>query len=112
MLWSTLRKKYMDQGPSCIKDEQVWEELVHNILTKVEKIDPITAEHYLVMKYVRQYYLEKKRAPSVKEICTLTEFSMDKFLGLFPDWPHTLFNIDRIVCIVLGLPCWNIKNLE
>ena len=106
---SSIRRKYMAKGQACIRDEQIWEQLVYRILTKLENIDPVIDEHYLVMKHVRTYYLEKGRAPSVKEICTLTGFSMDKFFGLFPDWPHTLFNIDCIVCAVLGLPSCNVE---
>ncbi|MBS3970859.1 MAG: TusE/DsrC/DsvC family sulfur relay protein [Clostridia bacterium] len=107
---SLARREFMIKGPTCVKDEQIWEQLVHEVLTHLEKVERVTDEHYIVMGHVRKYYLEKGRAPSIFEICTLTGFSMKQFLELFPDWPHTLFNIDFIVCTVLDLPLWNIEK--
>ncbi|KUO66353.1 MAG: hypothetical protein APF84_18170 [Gracilibacter sp. BRH_c7a] len=106
---SSIRRKFLAKGTSCITDEHIWKQMVYKVLTKLEKISPVTDQHYLVMRYVREYYLKKNRAPSVKEICTLTGFSMAEFFALFPDWPHTLFNLDCIVCTVLGLPYWNFE---
>lgn len=106
---SFIRRRYLAKGPSCIHEEKIWDQLVSDVLTKLEGIDPVTSEHRLVLSYVREYYLNKKRAPSVREICSLTGLSLDKFFSLFPDWPHTLFNIDCIVCTVLGLPFWNVE---
>ncbi|MBZ4688116.1 MAG: dissimilatory sulfite reductase related protein [Clostridia bacterium] len=104
---SLIRRRYLAKGPRCIKDEKIWDELVNDVLTKLENITTVTSEHHQVMSCVRKYYLDKERAPTVREICSATGFSLDKFFDLFPDWPHTLFNIDCIVCTVLGIPYWN-----
>ncbi|NLW25667.1 MAG: hypothetical protein GXY91_10615 [Clostridia bacterium] len=104
---TTFRRHYLSMGCQCVKDENKWKEMVHDVL-KRENIMP-TPEHYKVLDLVRYFYLEKERAPSVKEICEYNGLSFSEFFSLFPDWPHTLFIIDSIVAIVLDIPIWNVE---
>lgn len=105
-----LRRNYMAKGMSTITDKKIWNKMIFDILTKLEGADEntITSKHYEVLEYVRKYYLEKKRAPSIEKICSMNGLTVAEFLSLFPDWPHTLFNIDAIVCTIMGIPYWNI----
>jgi len=109
MLKSTIfRRHYLAMGPRCVREEEVWQKLVDDVL-KREGISPVTPNHYQVLAQVRTYYLEKERAPSVKEICSNTGLSLGDFFALFPDWPHTLFIIDSIAAVVLDIPIWNVE---
>lgn len=106
------RRRYLAMGSRCITEEDVWHELVQDVL-KREGITPVTSDHYKVLLNVRNYYLEKKRAPTVREICSNTGLSFGEFFALFPDWPHTLFIIDSIVAVVLEIAIWNVEfNLK
>ncbi|MFZ5754812.1 MAG: TusE/DsrC/DsvC family sulfur relay protein [Bacillota bacterium] len=108
LLGSQLRRRYLAIGPDCIKEDSLWEEMVQEILKK-EGIETISPRHRQVMDYVRKYYLEKERAPSVRELCSLTGLSLGEFFALFSDWPHTLFFLDSIVSQVLGIPVWQVE---
>jgi sulfur relay (sulfurtransferase) DsrC/TusE family protein len=105
ILGSQLRRHYLSLGPDCIRDEKIWQEMVESILSK-EGIAPITPRHRQVMSIVRKSYLERERAPSVRELCTLAGLTLSDFFALYPDWPHTLFIVDSIVSQVLGIPIW------
>lgn len=105
---TTFRRRYLGMGPCCVKEDKIWDELVQDVL-KREGIKPITNDHYKVLTQVRTYYLERERAPSVREICSQSGLSLADFFALFPDWPHTLFIVDSIVAVVLGIPVWNVE---
>ncbi|KJS81770.1 MAG: hypothetical protein JM58_16190 [Peptococcaceae bacterium BICA1-8] len=109
MLKSTIfRRRYLSMGARCIKDGEIWKQVVQDVL-KRDNINPITSRHHDVMNCVRKYYLEKERAPSVVEICEFTGLTLKDFFSLFQDWPHTLFITDSIVSLVLGIPVWNVE---
>ncbi|CAA7603306.1 DsrC-like domain protein [Acididesulfobacillus acetoxydans] len=103
ILSSAVRRHYLSLGPVCVKDENIWDEMISKILVK-EGIAVITSEHRKVMAAVRTSYLERERAPSVKEICELTGLTLSAFFNLYTDWAHTIFVIDGIVSTVLGIP--------
>lgn len=76
-----------------------WNEKVAVILAKVEEgLDELTAEHWAVIKYIRQYYLEKDLAPMVRKVCQTTGFSLKKIYELFPSGPA------KGACKLAGLP--------
>ncbi|ATW27521.1 TusE/DsrC/DsvC family sulfur relay protein [Candidatus Formimonas warabiya] len=109
ILGSQIRRHYLYLGAICVEDEKIWQEMTECILTK-EGIDPITPRHREIMAFLRQYYLERQRSPSVREICAQTNSTSGDFFALFSDWPHTLFVINSIVSQVLGIPFWHTEQ--
>lgn len=78
---------------------QEWDEKVAQILAKKEEgIDNLTEDHWAVINYIRNYYLEKKLAPMVRKICKTTGFQLKYIYQLFPSGPA------KGACKVAGLP--------
>jgi dissimilatory sulfite reductase related protein len=76
-----------------------WTEETARLLAKAEEgLDELTAEHWAVVKFIRQYYLEKNLAPMVRKMCQATGFPLMKIYDLFPSGPA------KGACKVAGLP--------
>lgn len=76
-----------------------WTEDTARLLAKAEEdLDELTAEHWAVVNYIRQYYLETKLAPMVRKMCQATGFPLMKIYDLFPSGPA------KGACKVAGLP--------
>jgi len=78
---------------------QDWNEKIAQILAKKEEgIDNLTEDHWAVINYIRNYYLEKNLAPMVRKICKTTGFQLKYIYQLFPSGPA------KGACKVAGLP--------
>jgi tRNA 2-thiouridine synthesizing protein E len=76
-----------------------WSEETARLLAKAEEgIDELTPEHWAVVKFIRDYYLEKNLAPMVRKMCQATGFPLMKIYDLFPSGPA------KGACKVAGLP--------
>ncbi len=65
---------------------------------KEEEIEKLTDEHWAVINYIRQYYLENNIAPMVRKLCKNTGLSLKKIFELFPSGPA------KGACKIAGLP--------
>jgi len=65
---------------------------------KEEEIEKLTDEHWAVINYIRQYYLENNIAPMVRKVCKNTGLSLKKIFELFPSGPA------KGACKIAGLP--------
>jgi tRNA 2-thiouridine synthesizing protein E len=82
-----------------IQDPDLWDEAVARELAKQEEgIDEMTEDHWKVVKYLRNYYLEFKIAPMIRKLCKDTGFNLQKIYALFPSGPA------KGACKVAGLP--------
>jgi len=82
-----------------IQDPDLWNEQVARELAKKEEgIDLMTDEHWKVVHYLRNYYLEFKIAPMIRKLCKQTGFPLQKIYELFPSGPA------KGACKVAGLP--------
>jgi TusE/DsrC/DsvC family sulfur relay protein len=78
---------------------QEWDEDVAKFLAKQEEgIDSLSEEHWKIIKYIRDYYLEKQLAPMVRKICQTTGFTLKHIYELFPSGPA------KGACKLAGLP--------
>jgi len=78
---------------------QEWDEDVAKLLAKQEEgIDSLSEEHWKIIKYIRDYYLEKQLAPMVRKICQTTGFTLKHIYELFPSGPA------KGACKLAGLP--------
>jgi TusE/DsrC/DsvC family sulfur relay protein len=67
-------------------------------LAETEGVDELTEEHWKLVKYLRDYYLEYGVAPMIRKLCKATGFKLNKVYELFPSGPA------KGACKVAGLP--------
>lgn len=76
-----------------------WDRKVAEHLAKKEEgIEVLTEDHWAVVRYIRNYYLEKNLAPMVRKVCKNTGFQLRYIYQLFPSGPA------KGACKVAGLP--------
>jgi TusE/DsrC/DsvC family sulfur relay protein len=76
-----------------------WNETVALALAKAEEgLDELSEEHWKVIHYIREYYLEKNLAPMVRKVCKNSGFSLKHIFELFPSGPA------KGACKLAGLP--------
>jgi len=81
-----------------IQDPSVWDEAVAVDLAKTEGVDNLTDEHWKLVKYLRDYYLQYNMAPMIRKLCKETGFKLKEVYDLFPSGPA------KGACKVAGLP--------
>lgn len=92
-------KKYQLNDDGFMQEPEEWSEEVANVLARAEEgLDNLTKEHWAVINYIRQYYLEKNMAPMVRKLCKNTGFSLKYIFELFPSGPA------KGACKLAGLP--------
>ena len=76
-----------------------WNEEIALVLAKEEEgLDELNEDHWAVIRYIRDYYLEKKLAPMVRKICKTTGLPLKVIFELFPSGPA------KGACKLAGLP--------
>ncbi len=76
-----------------------WNEEIAVFLAKKEEgLESLTEEHWKVINYIRNYYLENKLAPMVRAVCKTTGLPLKKIYDLFPSGPA------KGACKIAGLP--------
>ena len=94
------------KGKTCETNEEgflvhpeEWNEDIAAVLAEeAEGIENMTPEHWAVVNYIRQYYLENQLAPMVRKICTTTGIQLKAIYELFPSGPA------KGACKIAGLP--------
>ena len=81
-----------------IQDPAAWDEGVAADLAKTEGVADMTDDHWKVVNYLREYYLEYNMAPMIRKLCKQTGFKLDKIYELFPSGPA------KGACKAAGLP--------
>lgn len=81
-----------------IQEPDKWNEAVAKDLAKNEGVEEMTEEHWKVVNYLREYYVEFGVAPMIRKLCKSTGFKLNKIYELFPSGPA------KGACKVAGLP--------
>ena len=82
-----------------LTNPEEWNKDLAEFLAKEEEgIEDLTEDHWALVDYIRNYYLEKKLAPMVRKLCKNTGFQLKYIYELFPSGPATG------ACKVAGLP--------
>jgi len=81
-----------------IQEPDKWNKEVATDLAKTEGVDEMTDEHWKVVDFLREYYLEFGVAPMIRKLCKSTGFKLKKIYELFPSGPA------KGACKVAGLP--------
>ena len=81
-----------------VANPDVWDEKIAIALATTESVDNMTENHWKIVKYLREYYLEFGIAPMIRKLCKQTGFSLKEIYELFPSGPA------KGACKVAGLP--------
>ena len=81
-----------------IQDPDSWDEAVAKDLALTESVSEMTEDHWKVVNYLREYYLEYNMAPMIRKLCKETGFKLKEIYDLFPSGPA------KGACKVAGLP--------
>jgi tRNA 2-thiouridine synthesizing protein E len=76
-----------------------WSKDAAEVLARAEEgIEDLTADHWVVVEFIRSHYLDKGAAPMVRKMCQATGFPLKRIYELFPSGPA------KGACKVAGLP--------
>jgi TusE/DsrC/DsvC family sulfur relay protein len=93
------KKKVEVSEEGFLVHSEEWSREVATLLAKKEEgINTLTEDHWAVIDYIRNYYLEKNLAPMVRKVCKNTGFQLRYIYELFPSGPA------KGACKVAGLP--------
>ncbi len=81
-----------------IRDPTLWDEAVAKSLAVTEAVEELTEDHWKVVNYLREYYLEFNMAPMIRKLCKSTGFKLKEIYELFPSGPA------KGACKIAGLP--------
>ena len=81
-----------------IQDPEVWDESLAQALAETEGVSAMTDEHWTIVKYLRNYYLEFGVAPMIRKLVKETKTPLKQIYELFPSGPA------KGACKVAGLP--------
>jgi len=92
------RKIKLNEEGFMLKPEE-WNEEIAQALAKAEEgLENLTEDHWIVINYIREYFLEKNLAPMVRKVCKNTGFPLKYIFELFPSGPA------KGACKLAGLP--------
>ena len=81
-----------------IQEPELWNEEVAAALATSEGVNDLTEDHWKVVNYLRNYYLQFGVAPMIRVLCRETGFSLGYIYDLFPNGPA------HGACKYAGLP--------
>lgn len=81
-----------------IQEPDVWNEQVANALAATEGVQEMSEDHWKIVNFLREYYLEFGSAPMIRKLCKSTGFKLKEIYDLFPSGPA------KGACKVAGLP--------
>ena len=81
-----------------LQEPDRWNKDVAAALAKTEGVEDLTEEHWQVVNFLREYYLEYQVAPMIRKLCKSTGFKLNKIYELFPSGPA------KGACKIAGLP--------
>ncbi len=81
-----------------IQEPDRWNDAVANALADTEGVQDMTDDHWKVVNYLREYYMEYGVAPMIRKLCKATGFKLKEIYDLFPSGPA------KGACKVAGLP--------
>ncbi len=70
-----------------IQEPDKWNKSIAEDLAKTEEAYPMSEDHWKVVNYLREYYLEFGIAPPVRMLCKTTGFDQKTIYQLFPSGP-------------------------
>ncbi len=81
-----------------IQQPELWNEAVAEALAATEGVNEMGKEHWKLVNYLRQHYLDFERAPMIRKLCKQTDLTLKRVYELFPSGPA------NGACKVAGMP--------
>lgn len=81
-----------------LQQPELWNEDVAQLFASAEGIAEMTPEHWAVVKYIRDYWVEHGTAPLIRKITQTTGINLRTIYHLFTSGPA------KGACKVAGLP--------
>jgi tRNA 2-thiouridine synthesizing protein E len=81
-----------------MQEPDLWNKDVAAALATTEGVDDLTEDHWKVVEYLREYYLQFGVAPMIRKLCKQTGYNLKTIYALFPSGPA------KGACKVAGLP--------
>ena len=81
-----------------MQEPERWDKEVAAALATTEGVDALGDDHWKLVDYLRNYYLQFGVAPMIRKLCKETGFDLKKVYQLFPSGPA------KGACKVAGLP--------
>ena len=81
-----------------ITKSDVWTKEIAQILAESQLPEGLSDDHWRVVNYLRQYYLEFKSVPPVRKLARDTGISLRELKVLFPD------GLTKGACRIAGVP--------
>ncbi len=75
-----------------------WDRNVGRLLARDVVPEGLTEDHWKIVEYLRQYYLEFGIVPPIRKLCRDTGYSLTRIYELFPA------GVARGACRVAGIP--------
>ena len=80
-----------------MQEPDKWNEEVAKALATTEGVNEMTTEHWKLVNYLRNYFLQFGVAPMIRKLCKETGYDLKKVYALFPSGPA------KGACKVAGL---------
>ncbi len=81
-----------------LQDPDLWDEEIAEFFAKEEAIPELTEEHWKVINYIRDYYLQFGIAPMIRKIGKACDMPVKHMYQIFPT------GLDKGACRCAGLP--------
>ena len=81
-----------------LQDPGLWNRETARLLAKREGIVRLTEMHWVVINYIRDFYLENSIAPMVRKICKISGLRLKVLYEMFPR------GLAKSACKIAGLP--------
>jgi tRNA 2-thiouridine synthesizing protein E len=85
-------------GEGFLQQPESWNDEVATLFATTESVSDMTPEHWAVVRFIRQHWVEHGRAPMVRALCQATGLPLRTIFKLFPSGPA------KGACKVAGLP--------
>ncbi len=86
----------VDEDGFMLEPDQ-WNEEVAKAIATTEGVNELSEEHWKLVHYLRNYFLQFGVAPMIRKLCKETGFDLKKVYELFPSGPA------KGACKVAGL---------
>jgi dissimilatory sulfite reductase related protein len=81
-----------------LQQPELWDEAVARALAATDGVTELTSDHWKVVRYLRQHWLDFGLAPMIRKLCKQTGFTLKRIYELFPSGPA------KGACKVAGMP--------
>lgn len=91
-------KKYDVDEDGFLQEPEIWNRDVAVDFATTEGVAELTENHWKVINYLRNYYLQFGIAPMIRKVCKETGFKLSEIYQMFPSGPA------KGACKLAGLP--------